>query len=69
MYLYRLLLQLFLYLQKNFELHTLNFTQWIITIVISFMPIPIMELQKLANKDKIIKRNIHNLNYKKGETI
>lgn len=52
-----------------FELHTLNFTQWIITIVISFMPIPIMELQKLANKDKIIKRNIHNLNYKKGETI
>ena len=52
-----------------FELHTLNSTQWIITIIISFMPIPIMELQKLANKDKIIKRNIHNLNYKKGETI
>ena len=52
-----------------FELHTLNFVQWVITIVISFMPIPIMELQKLVNKDKITKKNMHNLNYKKGETV
>ena len=52
-----------------FELHTLNLLQWVITIVISFMPIPIMELQKLVNKDKITKKNVHNLNYKKGETV
>ena len=47
-----------------FELHTLNSTQWIITIIISFMPIPIMELQKLVNKERLSKKNITKINYK-----
>ena len=33
-----------------FELTELNQTQWLITIVISILPIPIMELQKKLNK-------------------
>ena len=47
-----------------FELHTLNSTQWIITIIISFMPIPIMELQKWVNKERLSKKNITKINYK-----
>ena len=47
-----------------FELHTLNSTQWIITIIISLMPIPIMELQKLVNKERLDKKNITKINYK-----
>ena len=47
-----------------FELHTLNSTQWIITIIISLMPMPIMELQKLVNKERLEKKNITKINYK-----
>ena len=47
-----------------FELHTLNSMQWLITIVISFMPIPIMELQKWVNKERLSKNNITQIDYK-----
>ena len=33
-----------------FKLSQLNITQWIITILISILPIPIMELQKKIDK-------------------
>ena len=36
-----------------FELVPLNSTQWIITIAISLLPIPIMELQKRVNTPKL----------------
>ncbi len=35
-----------------FKLDPLNQTQWIITIIISILPIPIMELQKKINRSK-----------------
>ena len=37
-------------LSDIFKLETLNTTQWLITLVISIMPIPIMELQKKINE-------------------
>ena len=39
-------------LAEIFKLVPLNQTQWIITIIISFLPIPIMELQKKINHMK-----------------
>ena len=45
-----------------FKLVPLNQTQWIITIIISLLPIPIMELQKKLNEIKfgktIYKENV-----------
>ncbi len=38
-------------LANIFQVVPLNLTQWLITIVITIMPIPIMELQKKLNKD------------------
>ena len=35
-----------------FKLVPLNQTQWLITIIISILPIPIMELQKKINEIK-----------------
>ena len=40
-------------LAKIFKLIPLNQTQWLITIAISLLPIPIMELQKRVNKIKL----------------
>ena len=40
-------------LAEIFKLVPLNQTQWMITILISILPIPIMELQKKLNKSKI----------------
>ena len=37
---------------KIFELTSLNITQWIITLIISILPIPIMEIQKKQNDIK-----------------
>lgn len=37
-------------LSNIFKLETLNSTQWLITLVISIVPIPIMELQKKLNE-------------------
>ncbi len=37
---------------KIFELTSLNITQWIITLIISIIPIPIMEIQKKQNDIK-----------------
>ena len=37
-------------LSNIFKLETLNSTQWLITLIISIMPIPIMELQKKINE-------------------
>ncbi len=45
------------FLANIFDLQMLNTTQWIITIIISLMPIPIMELQKFVNKERIGKNN------------
>ena len=39
-------------LSNIFKLETLNSTQWLITLIISIMPIPIMELQKKINEIK-----------------
>ena len=39
-------------LSNIFKLETLNSTQWLITLIISIMPIPIMELQKKLNEIK-----------------
>ncbi len=39
-------------LAEIFQLVPLNQTQWLITIIISFLPIPIMELQKKLNEVK-----------------
>ena len=39
-------------LAEIFKLVPLNQTQWIITIALSLLPIPIMELQKKVNKIK-----------------
>ena len=36
-----------------FKLVPLNQTQWIITIIISVLPIPIMELQKKVNEARL----------------
>ena len=40
-------------LAEIFKLVPLNQTQWLITIAISLLPIPIMELQKRVNKIKL----------------
>ena len=40
-------------LAKIFQLVPLNQTQWIITLIISFIPIPVMELQKKINNSRI----------------
>lgn len=46
-------------LAEIFKLVPLNQTQWLITILISFLPIPIMELQKKLNEVKYGKRIYH----------
>jgi Ca2+-transporting ATPase len=46
-------------LAEIFKLVPLNQTQWVITIIISFMPIPIMELQKKLNEIKFGKTIYH----------
>ncbi|MCI8832863.1 MAG: calcium-translocating P-type ATPase, PMCA-type [Clostridia bacterium] len=38
------------YFANIFSLVTLNQTQWLYTIIISFLPLPIIEMQKLINK-------------------
>ena len=43
-------------LAEIFKLVPLNQTQWIITIIISLLPIPIMEVQKKLNETKYSKR-------------
>ncbi len=45
-----------------FELTNLSMEQWIITCIISILPIPFMELQKLVNRIDIKKVNIKNTN-------
>ena len=40
-------------LANVFQLVPLNQAQWIITLVISFLPIPIMELQKRINCTRV----------------
>ena len=45
-----------------FELTNLSMKQWIITCIISILPIPFMELQKLVNRIDIKKVNIKNIN-------
>lgn len=56
-------------LAKIFELTTLTMQQWIITAVISILPIPIIEIQKSINKineeksytkNNIVKRTKYN---------
>ncbi len=42
-------------LAEIFKLVPLNQTQWIITLIISILPIPIMELQKKVNEMKFVK--------------
>ena len=48
------------YLAKIFELVPLNKIQWIYTIVISFLPIIIIELQKMINKIRFQKPSYYN---------
>ena len=43
------------FLANIFELVPLNGVQWLITITISLLPIPIMELQKKMNETKLEK--------------
>ena len=43
-------------LANIFKLVSLNSTQWIITLIISILPIPIMELQKKVNEIKFGRR-------------
>ena len=48
------------FLANIFELVPLNGVQWIITIVISILPIPIIELQKKMNETKLEKIGFQN---------
>ena len=48
------------YLAKIFELVPLNKMQWIYTIAISFLPIIIIELQKMINKIRLKKPSYYN---------
>lgn len=48
------------FLANIFELVPLNRVQWIITIVISILPIPIIELQKKMNETKLEKIGFQN---------
>lgn len=41
-------------LAKIFKLVPLNGMQWLITLIISFMPIPVMELQKKINETRLV---------------
>ena len=64
-------IQLIVALEPNlasiFQLVELNSNQWMITLIISFLPIPIMEIQKLMNNEKDTK--IQQLNFKKATGI
>ena len=51
------------FLANIFELVPLNGVQWLITITISLLPIPIMELQKKMNETKLEKLEINNLEF------
>lgn len=51
------------FLANIFELVPLNGIQWLITIIISLIPIPIMELQKKMNETKLEKLEINNLEF------
>ncbi len=51
-------------LANIFSLVPLNMTQWIYTIAISMLPIPIMELQKRLNETKFGKVVFYNKEYK-----
>ena len=47
-----------------FKVVPLSTTQWIITIIISIMPIPIMELQKKINKEEARRRVLYSIREK-----
>jgi len=55
-------------LANIFEVVPLNFTQWIITICISLIPIPVMEIQKaLDNRNEHTVKNSNFLNDKTSQ--
>ena len=51
---------------RIFELVPLNLTQWIITIAISLLPIPVIELQKKVDLSNKAKENKRYFSYVKG---